>query len=74
MIIELFVFRGMHFQIFGWQSIPKINKIKHIDIIGKVGKTLMNYSFKHQKLITSLIDVIYDQIKGEDSEKCLANN
>ena len=34
----------------------------------------MNYSFQHQKLLTSPINVIYDQIKGEDSKKCLEKN
>ena len=32
----------------------------------------MNNSFQHEKLITSLNNVIYDQIKDDDSKKMLA--
>ena len=32
----------------------------------------MNNSFQHEKLTTSLNNVIYDQIKDDDSKKMLA--
>ena len=32
----------------------------------------MNNSFQHEKLTTSLHNVIYDQIKDDDSKKMLA--